>query len=42
MTLVEILECAAATYPKYNQLVTMLGQPATGIANYQDPGTHLW
>lgn len=42
MTLVEILNVLPRTYPKYNQLVSMLGNLAAGIANYQDPGTHLW
>jgi unsaturated rhamnogalacturonyl hydrolase len=42
MTLVEILNTLPRSYPRYNQLVTMLGNLAAGIKNYQDPTTHLW
>jgi unsaturated rhamnogalacturonyl hydrolase len=42
MTIVEILRYLPSSYPKYNQLVTMLNSLAVGIKNYQDPGSHLW
>jgi hypothetical protein len=42
LTLIEILSSLPHSHPKYAQLVTILGNLATGIKNYQDASTGLW
>jgi len=42
MALIEILRYLPRTHPKYNQLVTILGNLATGIKTYQDATSGLW
>lgn len=42
LTLIEILSSMPHSHPKYGQMLTILGNLATGIKNYQDPTTGLW
>lgn len=42
MALVDVLKYVPTSHPKYNNLITALGNIADGIKNSQDAGTGLW